>query len=96
MFLSGGGAALGRHSAAHETFWCIRARRPQAWLAGWGPDLMNLVGVATDQPSVTEPEGKWFEAIEPDALYPRDLYQAQLDCRLDKLRRWKGTGQEQR
>jgi hypothetical protein len=29
MFQSGGGAALGRHSAAWETFWCIRARRTQ-------------------------------------------------------------------
>jgi len=69
MFQSGGGAALGRHSAGWETFWCIRAQRIQKWPGGWGPDLMNLVGV---QP------GRWFEAIEPARLHPRNLYEAQI------------------
>jgi len=38
MFQSGGGAALGRHSARWETFWCIRAQLAQKWPDGWGPD----------------------------------------------------------
>jgi hypothetical protein len=82
MFHSGGGEALGRHSAAHETFWNIRARRPQTWPEGWGPDRMNLVGVVTEQPSLTGEAGKWLEAIPPDRLFPPDLHQAQLKRRL--------------
>ena len=39
MFQSGGGAALGRHSAAWETFWGIRARQPQSWPQGLGTGL---------------------------------------------------------
>lgn len=84
MFQSGGGAALGRHSGAWETFWNIRARRPQTWPRGWGPDLMNLVGVQTTQPSVTQPGGRWFEAIAPLALRPQNLYEAQLARRLGR------------
>lgn len=85
MFQSGGGAALGRHSGAHETFWCIRADRPQGWPVGWGPDLMNLVGVESDQPSVTSSDGRWFEVIDPDRLSPCNLYEAQLERRLGRL-----------
>ena len=82
MFQSGGGAALGRHSGAWETFWNIRARRPQSWPAGWGPNLMNLVGVQTSRPSTTQADGPWFEAIDPEALRPANLYEAQLQRRL--------------
>lgn len=84
MFQSGGGAALGRHSGAWETFWCIRARRGQEWPAGWGPEMMNLVGVQTAQGSTTDPDGRWFEAIDPNALEPANLYQAQLQRRLGR------------
>ena len=82
MFQSGGGAALGRHSAAWETFWGIRARQPQSWPKGWGPDLMNLVGLTSSDPALTEPTGRWFEPIDVDGLQPADLYQAQLARRL--------------
>ncbi|MBI2479235.1 MAG: hypothetical protein HYV60_11560 [Planctomycetia bacterium] len=82
MFQSGGGAALGRHSAAWETFWGIDARRPQQWPDGWGPDLMNLVGLPSDKPSVLQDNGRWFEPISPQRLVPKDLYQAQLAKRL--------------
>ena len=82
MFQSGGGADLGRHSAAYETFWNIRARRPQAWPKGWGPDLMNLVGVQSNGKSETSPTGRWFEAIDPQLLKPANLYQVQLAKRL--------------
>ena len=84
MFQSGGGAALGRHSGAWETFWNIRARRGQAWPRGWGRELMNLVGVQTSQPSATKADGRWFEAIEPRAVRPQTLYAAQLKRRLGR------------
>jgi Pectate lyase superfamily protein len=82
MFQSGGGADLGRHSAAYETFWNIRARQPQAWPKGWGPDLMNLVGVQSNGHSETSPAGRWFEAIAPGELQPPNLYAAQLGRRV--------------
>ncbi len=82
MFQCGGGAKLGLHSAAHETFWGIRARRPQSWPKGFGPDLMNLVGVQPTGRSTLDANGRWFEAIDPNKLQPRNLHQAQLDQRL--------------
>jgi len=78
MFQSGGGADLGRHSASWETFWCIRARRGQRWPSGWGPDLMNLVALQPGQESMTDPAGRWFEAVEPARIRPQNLYRAQL------------------
>ena len=84
MFRSGGGADLGRHSAAWVTFWNIRAAAPQAWPKGWAPDLINLVGVQTDQPAEMEETGKWFEPIPPGELQPQNLYVAQLKRRLTK------------
>lgn len=90
MFESGGGAALGRHSAAWETFWGVRSQQPQSWPRGWGPDMMNLVGVSSDQPAVTEPEGRWFEPIEPDVLHPLNLYDEQLQLRLSPLNSQQG------
>ena len=77
MFQSGGGADLGRHSAAYETFWNIHARQPQSWPKGWGPDLMNLVGVRSNGTSETNRAGRWFEAIDPGVLKPANLYDAQ-------------------
>lgn len=82
LFRSGGGAALGRHSAAWTTLWNIRTDRPQTWPAGWGPDRMNLIGVTTDGPSFTSVNGRWFEAIQPAELQPANLYEAQLQRRL--------------
>lgn len=84
MFQSGGGADLGRHSAAYETFWNIRARQPQSWPASWGPDLMNLIGVQNDGHSVTNRNGRWFEAISPEALEPANLYESQRSRRLNQ------------
>lgn len=85
IWRSGGGAALGKHSAAWETFWNIRAERPQSWPpAAFGPDLMNLVGLTTNAPSVLEKDGKWFEAIDPRHLIPQNLHEAQLKRRLAK------------
>ena len=53
---SGGGAALGKHTGARETFWNIRATRPLVYPpAAFGPPSMNLVGLHAEQPSVTPP-----------------------------------------
>ena len=83
MYHCGGGRALGRHSAAWTTFWNIRAQRPQGWPGGgFGPDLMNIVGVTTRDKTVTSAAGRWFEAISPDRLKPANLYTAQRERRL--------------
>ncbi len=84
MFQSGGGAKLGRHSAAWETFWGIRARRPQRWPNGWGPDMMNLIGLPSNEPATTNASGRWFEPISPRQLQPANLYNAQLARRLSQ------------
>lgn len=82
MFQSGGGAKLGRHSGAYETFWNIRARRAQSWPNGWGPDRMNLVGLQSRSPSETNLVARWFESIAPAQLDPANLHAAQLARRL--------------
>jgi hypothetical protein len=83
MFQSGGGARLGRHSGAFETFWNIRAEKPQTWPAGWGPQQMNFVGVFSELDSHTDRDGQWFEVIAAKKkLEPTNLYQAQLARRL--------------
>ena len=82
MFQSGGGSALGRHSAAWETFWNIRSRREQSWPQGWGPNQMNLVGLPSSHAAVMERTGCWFEPIGAGRLEPANLYEAQLAKRL--------------
>jgi hypothetical protein len=84
MFQSGGGAKLGRHSGAYETFWNIRAKQHQTWPDGWGPNLMNLVGIHADPASATSDQGRWFEATSPELLFPPNLYEAQLHRRLSQ------------
>jgi hypothetical protein len=39
---------------------------------------MNLVGVTTINESIFSPNGKWFEEVEPDKLFPPNLHIAQL------------------
>jgi hypothetical protein len=83
MYQSGGGADLRLHSAAWTTFWNVRAERPQRWpRRSFGPDLMNLVAVTTREPQVIEPNGKWLEVIDPQAIRPQNLHHAQLERRL--------------
>lgn len=85
LWMCGGGADLGKNSAAWETFWNIRAQKPQTWPpATFAPDLINLVGVRTDQPTATNPTGRWFEAIPPSNLTPQNLHESQLQKRLTK------------
>ena len=81
----GGGAALGKHCGMHGTFWCVQSEKPLTYpRPGFGPESMNLIGLKTDQASITDPHGKWFEAIDPTTLAPQNLYQAQLNRRLNK------------
>ena len=87
MYRCGGGAALGRNAGAWTTFWNIRSRRPQSWPPyDFGPDLMNFVGVTSNEPPVLNPAGRWFEPIPPTELRPPDLYLAQLARRGIKVR----------
>ena len=79
----GGGAALGKHCAARGTFWNIRARTPQKYPpAAFGPASMNFVALQTDSSSGKKSSGRWFEAIPPDKISPRDIHAAQLARRL--------------
>jgi len=81
LWKCGGGRKLGKHTGAGATFWGIRASTPMSWPRdSFGPDMMNLVGLTTDLPTVRGP--RWFEAIDPDRLAPADLHAAQLRRRL--------------
>ena len=84
MFRSGGGADLGRHCGAYETFWCVRAEQPQTCPDDWSPPLINLVGVVTDAPRRTNQTARWLEPIPPERLQPCNLHEAQLRHRLSR------------
>ena len=85
LWVCGGGAARGKNCAAWGTFWKITAARPLAWPPeSFAPDLINIVGLTTDQPSVLRSNGRWFEAIAPDELEPQNLWRAQLAKRLGR------------
>jgi hypothetical protein len=84
LWSSGGGGSLGRHCGGWETFWNIRAARPQKHPGGFGPASMNLVAVQPGGKSVLDPKGKWFEAIAPDKIRPSNLHRAQLERRLGR------------
>ncbi|MCA9125746.1 MAG: right-handed parallel beta-helix repeat-containing protein [Planctomycetales bacterium] len=83
-FQSGGGAALGRHSAAWTTFWGIASQQPLKWPEGWSPDQINLVGIETESDAILHSNGRWLEPIAPSRLQPRNLYWAQLQRRLSQ------------
>jgi hypothetical protein len=57
-------------SGTHITLRDIRAQQPQSWPQGWGPDLMNIVGVRSRDVATTNPQGRWFEPIDVDRLEP--------------------------
>jgi hypothetical protein len=96
----GGDTILSPHSGARETFWNIQAEASIDWPAHtfygessvyhgdqpWGPDQMNLVGITTIKDATMSQERRWFEAIDPDKLFPQDLHLAQLARRLRNLR----------
>jgi hypothetical protein len=82
IFQSGGGAKLGRHCGAWTTWWNIRTDRPVGFPVGWATEMINIVGVRSEDPSATNEIGRWFEVIPPEQLHPQNLYQAQLKRRL--------------
>jgi hypothetical protein len=83
LWKCGGGASLGKHSGARETFWNIRTKRPQKWpFPNFGPDSMNLIGLDTREKELCDPDGRWFEVIDPADLYPADLHESQLTRRM--------------
>lgn len=83
LWQSSGGADLGKHSGARGTFWNIRTKAPVPYPPShFGPDSITMVGIKTRDRAITDPHGKWFEAIPPAELYPQDLHAAQLARRL--------------
>lgn len=83
IWRSGGGQDLGAHCAARGTFWGIRADQPLPLPdENWGPWSMNFVGLRTEAPATTAPDGRWVEPIAPDQLSPANLHEAQLKRRL--------------
>lgn len=78
VWASGGGGGLGRHSAAGGTFWNIRSRRaiPEPG-RNFAPDMINIVGIRSNAEARTGSDGRWFEPLDPDALSPRNLHEAQ-------------------
>jgi hypothetical protein len=84
IFRSGGGAQLGRHCGAWTTWWNIRTKRPVRFPTGWAPEMINVVGVISDQPATRDETRRWFEPIPPAEMSPRDLYESQLKRRLDR------------
>jgi hypothetical protein len=83
----GGGADLGKNCAARGTFWNIRSQANLDWPpAGFGPDLMNLVGVHTDRAAMKDLEGRWFEPFVSGSLEPANLHLAQVERRLAEER----------
>lgn len=87
LWRCGGGADLGKNCAARGTFWNIRAEGELSWPpAGFGPDLMNLVGLGKDGDVVREDGGRWFEPIVAGELEPANLHRAQVERRLGRER----------
>jgi hypothetical protein len=83
LWTCGGGMALGKHCGARGTFWNIRVDRPQAFPpANFGPASMNFVALQIDSPSVKDMNGRWYEAMRPNDIYPQDIHAAQLARRL--------------
>jgi hypothetical protein len=86
LWRGGGGDALGKHAGARNTFWNIRAAKPQNYPpVDFGPTSINLVAVQTQQLSEKNPNGRWFEAIAPDKIVPQDIHAAQLARRLQSF-----------
>jgi hypothetical protein len=64
--------------------------RPQDYPpSDFGPVSINLIAVETKQASEKNINGRWFEAISPQKITPRDIHAAQL------ARRWKNRAPTQ-
>jgi hypothetical protein len=61
----------------------MRARQPISYPpASFGPSSINLVGVESPKPGVTEPAGIWFENFKNGTTEPADLHEAQRRKRI--------------
>ena len=79
----GGGWALGKNCAARGTFWNLRSEQPLPYPPDdFGPPTMNLVGIQSTHPEVTDASGKWLECAEGAIIAPANLHLAQLQRRL--------------
>lgn len=78
MYASGGNRTP-RGVSFNETWWNIKSVKPVQWVTSMGVSKNNvIVGVNTRLSSVLNDEhGNWFEAIPPEAIEPKNLYEAQ-------------------
>ncbi|WP_269522182.1 glycosyl hydrolase family 28-related protein [Coraliomargarita parva] len=81
----GGGKQRGKHTARGATFWAIYSQQniPHPG-SEFGPAEVNFIGLHTAEPEVKDPNGLWWETIDPTELDPADLHAAQLQRRLEK------------
>lgn len=82
-----GGISTPRGVSFNETYWNIRADNYMSYCNQKdSPETQSAnntaVGIRTQAPSVLEDgKGNWFETIDPEKLYPADLYDAQMKLR---------------
>lgn len=82
-----GGNDTPRGICTRETFWNIRAAKPMLYCnqydAGSAHSIGNVcIGIKTILPSIiVDAYNNWFETIEPEKLYPADLYEAQVQLK---------------
>ena len=82
----GGGKNLGKNCASRGTFWNIKSAKPLHFpSATFAPDTINFVGLITKDKEIKDRDGKWFEVISPDKIFPLNLYKAQLKRRLNNI-----------
>ncbi len=63
-------------STAGEVFWNVRARGPLPLPETKFKNI--IVGMSTTDPAVREPDGAWYEPIDPAKLTPPNIFEAQL------------------
>ena len=76
FLFSGGGAKIGRHSGAWQTFWNIRAEKPVYINKDFGPTAMNFVGVKASNEKELLTKG--FKIISTP-VKPLNLYRSQQE-----------------
>lgn len=74
--------AIGRHAAAGNTYWNLASKSNVQMPEGFGPSMLNFVGVKMRSRGKSSPDGLWVESIRPGSITPPDLYQAMLQRRL--------------
>ncbi|MEM9444867.1 MAG: Ig-like domain-containing protein [Verrucomicrobiota bacterium] len=86
LWRGSGAPGTGKSAAAWNTFWNIKAAssikypKDKPW-SKWS-QLINIIGITSNEKSKKDPNGEWFEVIDPDILTPQNLYEHQLNKRL--------------